>query len=178
MKLKQKSTRDLSKALKDNSLSRAEYIRVQAVYLKKQGYPLKEIERISGKSFRAVQTWITAYNQDGTAGLKTQERQCPTNFVLAKEQKDKIKQLVTDNKPRDLKLSGDFWSVPTIRQLVKNKYKVEYQTERSYQNLLRYCGFSYQKAEYIDKRKDDKSGGHFKERFKKRLKGGVITMSW
>ncbi len=178
MKQKRKPTRDLNRALKDNSLSRAEYVRVQAVYLKRQGYPLKEIERITGKSFRAIQTWITAYNQAGIDGLRTQERQRPTNFVLTKEQKDKIKQLVADNKPQDLKLSGDFWSVPTIRQLIKNKHKVEYKTERSYQNLLRYCGFSYQKAEYIDKRKDDKSSEHFRERFRKRLKRGVITMSW
>lgn len=178
MKQKQKSTRDLNQALKDNSLSRPEYIRIQAVYLKKQGYPLKEVGKITGKSLRTIQTWITAYHQNGVVGLRTQERQIPTNFVLTKKQKDKIKQLINDHRPQDLKLSGDFWSVPTIRQLVKNEYGVEYKTEKSYQNLLCYCGFSYQRVEYIDKRKDEKLGGHFKERFRKRLKKGVITMSW
>lgn len=178
MKQKQKSIRAIERALKDNSLTRSEYIRVQAIYLKKQEYSLKEIEKITGRDWRTVQTWITAFNKDGLDGLKTKKRERPANFVLTKDQKEKIKKIVTEHKPKDKGLSGDFWSVPTIRQLVKNECQAEYKTEKSYQNLLRYCGFSYQKAEYIDKRKDEKLGSHFKTRFKRRLKKGTFSMSW
>lgn len=168
----------VKRAMKDGSLSRAEYIRVQGIYLKKQGYALKEIEEITGKDWRTVQTWITAFNKNGIDGLRTKERKKPTNFVLTKAQKDEIKRITAEHKPKDKGLSGDFWSVPTVRQLVKNEYGVEYKSEKSYQTLLRYCGFSYQKAEYIDKRKDEKAGDHFKTRFKKRLKKGTFSMSW
>lgn len=178
MKQKQKSTGAVKKALRDNSLTRPEYIRVQAIYLKKQHYPLKEIETITGKDIRTIQTWITSFNKNGVGGLKTKKREKPTNFVLTKAQKDEIKKIATEHKPKDKGLSGDFWSVPTIRQLVKKKYQVEYKTEKSYQNLLHYCGFTYQKAEYIDKRKNEELSGHFKTRFKRRLKKGTFSMSW
>jgi len=177
MKQKQE-IKELKKALRDNSLTRPEYIRIQGVYLKKQGYSLNEIEIITGKSFRTVQTWITAYNQKGIDALKTKERKSPTNFVLTGKQKDKIKKIITEHKPQDKGLSGDFWSVSALRELVKKKFGVEYKSGKSYQNLLRYCGLTYQKAEYIDKRKDKSLSKPFKQKFKRRLKKGAISISW
>lgn len=150
----------------------------QAVLLKKKGFPLKQVVEITGKSEDAIEDWMTKYNQHGLQGLKTKQRAVPPRAMLTNDKKDNLKQLITDHKPSALGLAGDFWSVPTLKQLVKDTYKVTYKNDKAYRDLLHYCGFSYQKAEYVDRRKNNQSQGHFKKRFEKKLKKGTISMWW
>lgn len=178
MKSKQKDIRILKNALRNQNLSKQEYIRVQAVLLKKKRYSLKQISDISNKKLVTIQGWITCYNQNGIEGLKTKEKETPSHYTLTKEQKDHIKKLIAEHKPKDYGLSSDFWSASTLKQLVKDKFKVEYKTVKSYRELLKYCGFSYQKAEYIDRRKNSGQTEHFKKHFEKKVKKGVISMWW
>ncbi len=178
MKSKQKDIKILKNALRNLDLSRQEYVRVQAVLLRKKGYRLKQITDISNKKLVTIQGWITCYNQSGIEGLKTKEK-APSRYTLTKKQKERVKNLITGHKPEDYGLSSDFWSASTLKQLVKDKFKTEYKTVKSYRELLKYCGFSYQKAEHMDKRKGDNiSQGHFKKRFEKKVKKGVISMWW
>jgi len=72
----------------------------------------------------------------------------------------------------------DYWSITTLKQLVKQKYHIEYKTEESYRNLLKYCGYSYQKVEFEDERKSNEEGVTFKKRFKGKLKKGGFSMWW
>lgn len=173
-----KDVRKILKALNIHDISKQEHIRIQAVLLKKKGYTIKQIIDITQKSEDAIEGWITAYNKAGIEGLKTKEKKKPSHFTITNDQKDRINELIADHKPRDYGLSGDFWSVSTLKQLVKDKYKAEYKSAKSYRELLKYCGFSYQKAEYTDKRKNNISQGHFKKRFEKKLKKGAISMWW
>ncbi len=57
--------KELEEALSSPSLSKQEYLRVQAVLLKHRGYKRKEIALIVGKSFNALEEWITKYNKQG-----------------------------------------------------------------------------------------------------------------
>jgi len=174
----QKAICELGKALHGATLSKAEYIRVQAVLLKKKGYALKQIIDITEHPLVTIQTWITLYHQQGIEGLKTKQRETSAAAKLTKEQKQHLKKLMTGHKPTEYGYSDDFWSVPMIRGLVKDQYRIEFETERSYQRLLKLCGFSYQKAEYIDHRKDETDPKKFKVRLRKRLKKGAFSMSW
>lgn len=174
----QQAIRALSGAFHDPSLSTAEHDRVHAVLLKKKGYALKQVADIVEKSEDAIQGWITTYHQHGLEGLRTKTRETSAAAKLTKEQKMDIKKLVTGHKPTEYGYSDDFWSVPMIRKFVKDRYGVEFATTRSYQKLLRFCGFSYQKAEYIDHRKDEAAPEEFKIRLRKRLKKGAFSMSW
>jgi transposase len=162
---------------KDN-LSKQEYIRVNAVLLKKKKYTLKQIEDITGKAEVTVQNWITAYNKYGIDGLRTKKREVAPCAKLTNKEKDEIKQAIIGHKPSEKGYAGDFWSVPALKRLVKDKYDVEYKSANAYRDLLHYCGFSYQKAEYVDRRKDNASQGHFRKRFEKKLKKGIISMWW
>ena len=111
---KQQAIRHLTKSLHDPSLSKQEYIRVHAVFLKKKGYKLSEVSDIIGKKPITIKGWITAYNKHGIAGLQTKRRILPPRYVLTREQKDYIKELVTDHKPREYGFSHDFWSVGAL----------------------------------------------------------------
>lgn len=169
---------DLKRALLHAPLTKQEYIRVHAVFLKKKGYSLKKIIDITGKSLVAIQGWITDYNKRGVEGLLTQKRAVAPRAKLTNREKDHIKQVITDHKPPDKGYTGDFWSVPTVKRLVKDEYGVTYETAKAYRDLLHYCGFSYQKAEFVDRRKNSESPGHFKKQFEKKLKKGGISMWW
>jgi len=172
------ATRELKKALRDPELSKSEYVRTQAVLLKKKGYALKQIADITEHPVVTVQAWITLYHKRGVDGLRAKQRETSAAAKLNKQQKQHIKTLITGGKPSEYGYPDDFWSATMMRKLVKDQYKIEFKTERSYQKLMKFCGFSYQKAEYVDHRKDETNPKKFKVRLRKRLKKGVFSMSW
>ena len=175
---KEREILKLEKALRDNSLKKAEYIRVQAVLLRKKGYSRAKIVEITGRSLSSVEDWITAFNKKGVAGLKTKRRESAPNALLTRKQKDQISEIVNDKKPNEIGLQGDFWNIPRLRELIKKEFKVEYQSNESYRRLLHHSGFSYQKAEFVDRRRDEKEVSHFKKRLETRLKKGGLSMWW
>jgi transposase len=178
MKTDARSVQELTRALRDPDLTKQEYIRVHAVLLKKKGYTLNQVVDIAAHPLVTIQGWITAYHQRGLDGLRTKPRETSAVAKLTKEQKTCLKELMTGHKPTEYGYSDDFWSVPMLRKLVKDQYGVEFETVRSYQKLLKWCGFSYQKAAYIDHRKDETDPKKFKVRLRKRLKKGAFSISW
>ena len=168
----------LKKALKKGKLNKNEYIRIQAVLLNLQGYKHKEIVKITQKSLDAIRKWNTLFNQQGVKGLKDKPITKPRNYKLTKEQKDKIKQMITKNSPDKYGLIGEFWNPHNLKQLVKKYFKITYQSNESYINLLKYCGFSYQKVEFKDSRANKNYKKHEKLRLEKKLKKGVLRMYW
>ena len=95
-------------------------------FLRKRVILSKEVTDIIGKKPITIKGWITAYNKYGSPGLKTKQRTRPPRYTLLTVEKDHIKKLITDRKPGEYGFSDDFWSVGTLKQLVKNTYGVEY----------------------------------------------------
>lgn len=179
---KQKQTdkgvvRRLEQALTDHALSKQEYIRIQAVLMKKKGFTIAQIMQANGKNRTTIEGWITKFNQQSVQGLKTVP-QAPRFVKLKPDQKRELKTLVYGHKPTEYGYTQDFWSIPMVKDFIKTKFNVTYASEKSYQDLFAYCGFSYQKAEYIDHRKDETDPKRFKVRLRKRLKKGAFSMSW
>ena len=168
----------LKQILKKEKLNKNEFIRVQAVLLNCQGYKHQEIARIAQKGIDAIRKWITLFNQQGARGLKDKPVTKPRNYKLTKEQKDKIKQMITKNNPKKFSLQSEFWNPHNLKQLVKEYFKITYQSNESYINLLKYCGFSYQKVEFKDSRENQEDKEHEKLRLEKKLKKGVLRMYW
>ena len=167
----------LEQVIKDPSITKQEYIRVQAVLMKKKGFTVEQIMRANGNARVTVEGWITAFNQEGVGGLKTKP-QTSHYIKLTEEQKIEIKTLMHGCTPTEYGYTQEFWSIPILKDFIKTKFKVMYKSEKSYQDLFAFCGFSYQKAEYIDHRKDDTDPKKFKVRLRKRLKRGTFSMSW
>lgn len=170
--------KELEEALSSSSLSKQEYLRVQAVLLKHRGYKRKEIALIVGKSFNALEEWITKYNKQGLDGLRTRHPKNPNSARLTYAQKDKIKEIINKFKPKDYGFLRDFWDIPTLKRLVQSEFGVEYKGISSYRRLFDYCGFSYQKVQFVDKRQNKEELDTFKKKYRMRSKTGTITMSW
>lgn len=175
---KNQKVKILKKALKKDKLNKNEFIRIQAVLLNLQGYKHREIALITQKGIDAVRKWITLFNQQGVQELKNKPITKPRNYKLTKEQKDKIKKMITENNPEKFGLQGEFWNPHSLKQLVKKYFKITYQSNESYINLLKYCSFSYQKVEFKDTRENQNYKKHEKLRLKKKLKKGVLRMYW
>lgn len=170
----------LSKGIKDSSLTKQEYIRVLAVLKRKQGQRREEIIKFLGVSIKALEKWITAYNREGLEGLKTEKRITSSIAKLKPDEIEKIEKWLKASNPKDMDISRqDYWDVPTLKKLIKKKCGVEYKSHASYTRLFKRCGFSYQRVEFEDKRRSQKSVDEFKKRFEGKLKkGGSIVMSW
>lgn len=108
----------------------------------------------------------------------TKKRGTAPNALLAREQKDRIAKTIANNKPNEVGLAGEFWNIPRLRILVKKEFGKEYQSDESYRRLLHYCGLSYQKVEFVDKRRDEQKAAEFKKRLHQRLKKGAMSMWW
>lgn len=168
----------LEKALKEKRLSKAEYIRIQAVLLRKKGYRRSQIADITKKSVSVIENWITAFHKAGIAGLRTRKPARPGAAKLTKEQKNRVKKILRTKKPKEAGLSGDFWNIPLLKRLVERECKMEYQHEDSYRRLLKDAGLSYQRVEFTDKRRNEAEIGQFKKRLETKIKKGAISMWW
>lgn len=177
-KNKQEQTDVLKQALRKGNLKRQEYVRIQSVFLNLLGYTHKEISQITLKSIDAIEEWITLFNKQGIDGLKdkpiTKDRHC----LLTKEQKDKVKAIITKNSPDNLGLKGDFWNPDSLKRLVQKEFRVVYKTKKAYIDLLKYCNFTFQKVQYKDSREDKDYKEQEKLRLEKKLKKGVLRMYW
>lgn len=168
----------LQKILDNPNTTKQEYIRLKAVQLKRQGYKRTEIADILSVSLSAIRDWIRNYNKNGVVGLRTKKRKNSPTAKLTIEQKDTIRTILGTEQPSDVGFKGNHWDVKTLAALIKKKFHVVYKGTRSYQRMLTYCGYSYQRVEIEDVRKNKQETDGFKLRFKKKSRRGIITMSW
>ena len=124
--------------------------RYQAVRLYGSGYPVSEIEEISGCSRVSLMEWCRSYRQAGIAGLVDQ-RQGGNRAKLKPVQIEQLQQQLEEYSPAQLLgavncySDGQFWTVPDLAQLVKRDYKVEFKSATSYRSLFKRCNFSCQR---------------------------------
>lgn len=177
-----KSEKEAIEAAFKTSKNVKEKERLLILKLLTQGYSHKETKRITGKCDDVIEKAVARYRQDGLTGLTPPPH--PRNHsLLSLSQKDKIREILKKHpKPSLMGIKttadNDFWNVGTLRLLTKKEFHVEYTCPESYQKLFKYCGYSYQKVEFADRRRNSEGREHFKERARIRLKKGVLSMSW
>lgn len=146
--------------------------RYQAVRLYGEGYPVNEIEQISGCSRTSLMEWCRAYREDHSQGL-VDKRTGGNRTKLSKLQIEELQQMLHQYTPKERlgpkasTADGQFWSVEDLVRIVREKYGVEYQSRTSYSCLLRLCGFSYQKTEKVFKSRSQTKVADFEEQLEK-----------
>lgn len=177
-KNKAEEIEEIQSFLRDPQTTKTEYIRGQAVLLRKKGYRRQEIAEIVGRSIHGVEDWIIAYNQEGKEGLKTKKREIQPRSKLRPEQRgaicDKLKR-----SPYEVGIAEeDYWRMELVKELVRRETGVEYRTVKAYTSLLAEAGLSYQKVEFVDHKKKKGSGEEFKKQAEMKIKKGGISMWW
>jgi transposase len=146
--------------------------RYQAVRLYGEGYPEAEIEQITGCSRTSLMEWCRAYREDPSQGL-VDKRVGGTRAKLSKLQLEELQQTLHQYTPKERlgtrasSADGQYWSVEDLVQVVRERYGVKYQSRTSYIQLLRQCGFSYQKTEKVFKSRSETKVADFEEQLEK-----------
>ena len=75
---------------------------------------------------------------------------------LTRDQKQELKKILAQP-PSQTGIHAEFWDVPAIRDVVKILFDVEYQSDSSYQLLLRFCGLSLELPDPFDEHRNEKA---------------------
>lgn len=165
-----------------SSKSAKEQTRIQSIRLLAKGYSHRDVTQITQLSEGSLKKLIEAYRHYGIDGLRLKPHP-KNNATLTDAQKQHIKTtLQTKEKPSDVGVKvtpdEDYWSILTLRSLVKQQFGVEYKQKDSYRRLLKYCGYSYQRVEFEDERRSNEKAEDFKKRATIKLKKGTMSIWW
>jgi transposase len=101
-------------------------------------------------------------------------RQGGNNTYLTAEKIQDLAEKLNQYRPVDLlglekvaTAEGLHWSVPDLRQAVKQWYGVEYKTAASYHRLFRLCDFSYQRTAKVFRSRSEMKVAEFEEMVEK-----------
>jgi len=169
-----KSVVELKRA-EEAALKSTTRMRYLAVRLYGSGYGWQEVESITGCGQRSVERWCKTYRDDGIAGLLDQ-RLGGNRAKLTAEQLDVLRVKLHSYTPAQLfgrPESGEgasdcFWTIATVKRLVKQECNVEYRCDESYQGLLHKCGMSYQRPGHVYKSRSQDKVADFEERLEKK----------
>lgn len=124
-----------------------EELRRTAIRLVKSGKKQSWVAEHLGVSRVAVCNWWKRYNNEGSfQGLKKSQRGRPVGSKrkMSKEQEEEIMRLLCDKTPDQLKLKFALWTREAVRQLIKDRFDIEYALQ-SLSVILKRWGFTPQR---------------------------------
>ena len=128
--------------------------RYQAVRLYGSGYPVAQIEEITGCSRTSLMDWCRLYRAHGVSGL-VDGRVGGNRAKLTAMQRETVRANLHQYTPRQLfgpttaTPDGQFWTVPDLTRAVQDWVGVTWSSPSSYLALLADCGFTYQRAQKV-----------------------------
>ena len=123
-----------------------EEIRRQAIKLLQSGMTQVAVSQQLEVSRQHVGYWWKRYRKGGWDALKKQHRGFPKGVSrkLTEKQEREIQRLITDKTPDQLKMKFSLWTRDAVRQLIRERYGVDYALQ-SLSVLLKRWGFTPQK---------------------------------
>jgi transposase len=123
-----------------------EEIRMRAVSMVRGGMTQTEVARLLGVTRQHVCAWCKRYDAGGVNALKKQKRgiRFGMNRKLTPEQESDIQKTLVDKTPDQLKMKFVLWTREAVRELIEQRYGVEYAMQ-SLSVLLKRWGFSPQR---------------------------------
>lgn len=137
--------------------------RIQMVLLRNEGKTLQEIAGIIHKNKQAIVFWLKRYKKHGLKGLNPRH-QGGNRRLLTKEQLREIKSFLNKTSKTNLrKLTSK-----ELRLHLKTKYKVEYRSPESVNQIFYKCGFSFRKPEKCYREASEKEQAEWLKMIKKK----------
>ena len=142
-----------------------EHNRARAILKLIQGKKRSEVAVFFDINIKTLDQWQRNFKQRGVKGLKTKP-QIGNKKKLSKQAKEAIKEAINKNNPKQLGFKKEFWTVSLLKQYVKKEYGVVFKSPSSYQNLFKFCEFTFHKPNKVNK----KQNPHIRRRFEETLK--------
>lgn len=110
-------------------------IRIQMVLLRQDGYSVKEIARITGKSDDSVRYWLHRFQRGGCAGLMEAPHPGRPAQITA-EIEAFLRECILQS-PREFGVQRPGWTTALLAKVVKRRWKVSVGEECIRQHLQR-----------------------------------------
>ncbi len=120
--------------------------RKQVIRMHRKGMAVMQIVEHSGLSWSAVNTAITIYSKAGAEALKPAARgkKLGGGRALSETEEMRLRQIICDKRPEQLKLEFALWSRAAVMQLIERELAIKLSV-RGVGNYLKRWGFTPQK---------------------------------
>ncbi|WP_314906028.1 IS630 family transposase [Propionibacterium acidifaciens] len=131
-------------------------MKAEAILYASEGVGIDIIAKMVERAERTVQEWLADWRATRMCSVLTGHAGNQNAAKLTRDQKQELKKILAQP-PSQTGIHAEFWDVPAIRDVVKILFDVEYQSDSSYQLLLRFCGLSFKLPDPFDKHRNEKA---------------------
>ena len=85
----------------------------------------RDAARLFGVTRQSLGRWMKAYREGGQKGLRQKRQGRPRGGSLDQRQQNRIKKIVIDRRPEQLKLPFFLWTRSAVAQLIEEKYEIK-----------------------------------------------------
>ena len=131
-------------------------MKAEAILYASEGVGIGIIAKMVERAERTVQEWLADWRATRMCSVLTGHAGNQNAAKLTRDQKQELKKILAQP-PSQTGIHAEFWDVPAIRDVVKILFDVEYQSDSSYQLLLRFCGLSLELPDPFDEHRNEKA---------------------
>ncbi len=131
-------------------------MKAEAILYASRGVDVGIIAEMVERSEKTVREWLTDWQASRMCSVLTGHAGNQNAAKLTRAQKENLKAVLAQPPSRS-GIDAEFWDVPALRDVVKILFDVEYESDSSYQLLLRFCGLSFKLPDPFDKHRDEKA---------------------
>ena len=129
-------------------------LKAEAVLYVSQGVSPEIVAKLVDRSAKTVQGWLRDWQEARLCSVVTGHAGNQNAAKLTREQKAELRQVLAAP-PSEAGIPAAFWDVPALADVVKTRFDVVYESDSSYQLLMRLCGMSFKLPDPFDKRRDE-----------------------
>ena len=124
-------------------------MKAEAILYASRGVDVSITAEMVERSVKTIREWLAGWRDSRMCSVLTGHAGNQNAAKLTRAQKEELKAILA-RPPSPAGVRAGFWDVPAIREVVKTLFDVEYQTDSSYQLLLRLCGLSLELPDPFD----------------------------
>ena len=131
-------------------------MKAEAILYASRGVDVSIIAEMVERSVKTIREWLAEWQDSRMCSVLTGHAGNQNAAKLTRAQKEELTAVLA-RPPSQAGVRAEFWDVPAIRDVVKILFDVEYESDSSYQLLLRFCGLSFKLPDPFDKHRDEKA---------------------
>lgn len=129
-------------------------LKAEAVLYISRGVDVGIVAELVDRSVKTVQGWLRDWREARMCSVVTGHAGNQNAAKLTREQKAELKEVLAAP-PSEAGVPAAFWDVPALADVVQSRFDVLYESDSSYQLLMRFCGMSFKLPDPFDKRRDE-----------------------
>ncbi len=129
-------------------------LKCYALLSRDKGLKVKDIADIVSKDEKTISRWLGEWDDCRMASIFTGHKDNQNAGKLTRVQKKEIKEALA-KPPSAYDIPKEFWDVPALKEYVRTKFSVVYESVQSYHFLLSFSNLSFKYPDTFDHRRDE-----------------------